>query len=45
MDIRHLTYFIEVAKYKSFTKASKSLHLSQSTLSKVVKNLEEEFKN
>lgn len=44
MDIRHLTYFIEVAKYKSFTKASKSLHLSQSTLSKVVKNLEEELK-
>ncbi|RKQ14428.1 LysR family transcriptional regulator [Ureibacillus endophyticus] len=44
MDIRQLTYFIEVAKYKSFTKASKSLHLSQSTLSKVVKSLEEELK-
>ncbi|MFF2447010.1 LysR family transcriptional regulator [Neobacillus sp. NPDC058068] len=43
MDIRHLTYFIEVAKYKSFTKASQSLHLSQSTLSKVVKSLEEEL--
>jgi DNA-binding transcriptional LysR family regulator len=43
MDIRHLTYFIEVAKYKSFTEASKSLHLSQSTLSKVVKSLEEEL--
>ncbi|WP_423802596.1 LysR family transcriptional regulator [Neobacillus sp. SAB-20_R2A] len=43
MDIRHLTYFIEVAKYKSFTRASKSLHLSQSTLSKVVKSLEEEL--
>ena len=43
MDIRHLTYFIEVAKYKSFTKASKSLHLTQSTLSKVVKSLEEEL--
>ncbi|PEJ36352.1 LysR family transcriptional regulator [Peribacillus butanolivorans] len=43
MDIRHLTYFIEVAKYKSFTKASKSLHLSQSTISKVVKSLEEEL--
>jgi DNA-binding transcriptional LysR family regulator len=43
MDIRHLTYFIEVAKYRSFTKASKSLHLSQSTLSKVVKSLEEEL--
>ncbi|KAB2329405.1 LysR family transcriptional regulator [Cytobacillus depressus] len=43
MDIRHLTYFIEVAKYKSFTKASEALHLSQSTLSKVVKSLEEEL--
>ncbi|MDM5332168.1 LysR family transcriptional regulator [Ureibacillus composti] len=43
MDIRHLTYFIEVAKYKSFTKASQSLHLSQSTISKVVKGLEEEL--
>jgi DNA-binding transcriptional LysR family regulator len=43
MDIRHLTYFIEVAKNKSFTQASKSLHLSQSTISKVVKSLEEEL--
>lgn len=43
MDVRHLTYFIEVAKHKSFTKASKTLHLSQSTLSKVVKSLEEEL--
>ena len=43
MDIRHLTYFIEVAKNKSFTKASQSLHLSQSTISKVVKSLEEEL--
>ncbi|MDN7246324.1 LysR family transcriptional regulator [Planococcus shenhongbingii] len=43
MDIRHLTYFIEVAKYKSFTEASKSLHLSQSTISKVVKDLEDEL--
>lgn len=43
MDIRHLTYFIEVAKYKSFTKASEVLHLSQSTLSKVVKSLEDEL--
>ncbi|QWI72952.1 LysR family transcriptional regulator (plasmid) [Bacillus mycoides] len=42
MDIRQLSYFIEVAKLKSFTKASQSLHLSQPTLSKMVKNLEEE---
>lgn len=43
MDIRHITYFVEVAKYKSFTKAAKALYLSQSTLSKVVKDLEEEL--
>ena len=44
MDIRQLTYFIEVvAKYKNFTKATKSLYLSQSTLSKVVKSLAEEL--
>lgn len=41
MDIRHLTYFIEVAKQKSFTKASQVLCLSQPTLSKMVRNLEE----
>ena len=44
MDIRHLTYFIEVAKQKSFTKASQVLCLSQPTLSKMVKNLEEALK-
>ncbi|MDP4161898.1 MAG: LysR family transcriptional regulator [Bacillota bacterium] len=43
MDIRQLTYFIEVAKYRSFTKASHILHLSQPTLSKMVKNLEDEL--
>ena len=44
MDIRHLTYFIEVAKQKSFTKASQVLCLTQPTLSKMVKNLEEALK-
>jgi len=43
MDIRQLSYFMEVAKLKSFTKASQSLHLSQPTLSKMVKSLEEEL--
>ncbi|MEH7520105.1 LysR family transcriptional regulator, partial [Priestia megaterium] len=41
MDIRQLNYFLEVAKLRSFTKASQSLHISQPTLSKMVKNLEE----
>ncbi|BBH21734.1 putative HTH-type transcriptional regulator YwbI [Paenibacillus baekrokdamisoli] len=43
MDIRQLSYFLEVAKEVSFSKASVKLHLSQPTLSKVVKNLEEEI--
>lgn len=43
MDIRQLNYFLEVAKLRSFTKASQSLHISQPTLSKMVKNLEEEL--
>lgn len=43
MDIRQLSYFMEVAKSKSFSKASQSLHLSQPTLSKMVKSLEEEL--
>lgn len=43
MDIRQLKYFIEVAKHKSFTKAALSLHVTQPTLSKMVKNLEDEM--
>lgn len=43
MDIRKLKYFVEVAKHCSFTKASESLFISQSTLSKAVLSLEEEL--
>lgn len=43
MDIRQLSYFIEVAKHQSFTKAAHSLHVTQPTLSKMVKNLEQEM--
>lgn len=43
MDIRQLNYFIEVAKHQSFTKASQALHVTQPTLSKMVKNLEDEL--
>ncbi|WP_371373509.1 LysR family transcriptional regulator [Sporomusa aerivorans] len=43
MDILHLSYFLEVAQQKSFTKASQILHVSQPTISKVVKTLENEL--
>lgn len=43
MDIRQLTYFLEVANQSSFSKAAQQLHLSQPSLSKMVKNLENEL--
>lgn len=43
MDIRQVTYFTEVAKQKSFTKAAYTLHISQPSLSKTIKNLEDEL--
>ncbi|MGG0657651.1 LysR family transcriptional regulator [Rummeliibacillus pycnus] len=43
MEIRELNYFVTVAKYKSFTKASEVLHVTQPTLSKVVKSLEKQL--
>jgi DNA-binding transcriptional LysR family regulator len=41
LDIRQVTYFAEVAKQKSFTKAASTLHVSQPSLSKTIKILEE----
>ncbi|MBB6448275.1 DNA-binding transcriptional LysR family regulator [Geomicrobium halophilum] len=43
MDIRQLQYFTEVAKRLSFTKAAAYLHVSQPSLSKAIKHLEEEL--
>jgi len=43
MDIRHLEYFVEVARSLSFTKASRNLHISQPSISKMVKILEDEL--
>ena len=43
MDIIHLVYFTEVAHQESFTKAAEVLYVSQSTISKLIKNLETEL--
>ncbi|KAF0817610.1 Transcriptional regulator CidR, LysR family [Bacillus sp. ZZV12-4809] len=43
MDIRHLEYFAEVAQHLSFTKASQTLHVTQPSISKAIKNLEGEL--
>lgn len=43
MTIKQLTYFLTIAKYESFTKASKELYISQSALSKSIKTFEFEL--
>lgn len=43
MDFHHLKYFVEVADKKSFSKAARSLHISQSAISRTIKALEEEL--
>lgn len=43
MKIRHLECFLEVAKYRSFSKASKALHVSQPSISRAVRELEDEL--
>lgn len=43
MDIRSLRYFIETARLASFTQAAEALHLTQSTISKMVRQLEDEI--
>lgn len=43
MDIQHLKYFVEVAKQKNFTKASQILLVSQPSISKMIKSLEDEL--
>lgn len=43
MELRELKLFLEVTNYNSFTKAAEHSYLSQSSLSKAIKKLEEEL--
>lgn len=43
MDVRHLEYFIEVARQKSFSKAAELLYVSQPSISIAIKELESEL--
>lgn len=43
MDLRALRYFIEVVRQNGFTRAAQSLHVTQPTISKMVKALEDEL--
>ena len=41
MEIKHLRYFLAVAREENITKAADMLHVTQPTLSKTLKTLEE----
>lgn len=43
MDIRTLRYFVEVVRQQSFTHAAEKLFVTQPTISKMLKNLEDEL--
>ncbi|AIQ65983.1 HTH-type transcriptional regulator GltC [compost metagenome] len=43
MDIRQLQYFVEAARLGSFSKAAKALYITQPTVSKMIRQIEEEL--
>ena len=43
MEIRVLEYFLAIAREESISKAAEVLHITQPTLSRQMKELEDEF--
>lgn len=43
MEVRELRYFLEVARNENMTKAAQRLHITQPTLSRTLKSLEDEL--
>ncbi len=43
MELRHIRYFIALAEHLSFTQAAEKVHVTQSTLSHQIRQLEEEL--
>ncbi|MDP1537067.1 MAG: LysR substrate-binding domain-containing protein [Burkholderiales bacterium] len=43
MEIRHLNYFLKLTETSSFTRAAAALHITQSTLSHQIKQLEQQL--
>jgi LysR family transcriptional regulator, cyn operon transcriptional activator len=43
MELRHLRYFVALAEALSFTRAAERMHVSQSTLSHQIKQIEDEI--
>lgn len=44
MDLKHLEYLLEIAKYENISQAAKHLYVTASALSKYLNNLEQKLK-